>query len=327
MPPTCLTTFFQHDTAEAPLAPPRCLAAFWRHHPLADQAGETLVAATLAFQRTTGVQLVKLTPAGNYQVAGRGGHAEWRGDAMGRRTFLRRAITRPSDWLNLSASLTPLERDMVAAAQCLRQALPAEVPLLATVFPPLTQALMLAGPEQLRAQVQSAPDAVSSGLATLQTGTGRLLAAYQAAGVDGIYLAAQHLSEAVLPRGLYRHIGRAGDLATMAACDGFSGNILHIHGPNIHFDGLPSNGQWLIHYELGAANPPASAYRAISHLPAVIGLPFTVWDTPGRLHPAIHKHLAGFQQTGALLTGPCVIPLAITDAHIATWIRTINHGA
>ncbi|MDD5272779.1 MAG: uroporphyrinogen decarboxylase family protein [Methylovulum sp.] len=325
MPNTWLTRFIQGGKQASPY--PQLMAVFWRHHPLADQAAATLVAATLAFQKTTRGQLVKLTPAGNYQVAGRGGHAVWCGDPSGRRTFQSRAITTPHHWQGLSATLTPLEKDIVAAARSLRLSLPADIPLLATVFSPLTQALMLAGPAQLLAHLNNAPDAVLAGLESLGSGTQQLIAAYQAVGVNGIYLAAQHLSETLLPRPLYRELGKASDACIMAACADFEGNILHIHGPNIHFDGVPATGRWLIHYELATGNPSPADYRAACQFPVVIGLPFELWNCPERLKHAISTYLSDFNQHGALLTGPCVVPLAIPDDCIAAWIEGICHAS
>lgn len=328
---TWLTSFLMDNRSKTTAAGlkspnPHLLAAFWKHHPLADQSAKTLVAATLAFQRATGGRLIKLTPAGDYQAAGRGGHAQWCGDPLGRRTILIRAINSPESWLNLADTLTSMERDMVAAARSLRQALPADIPLLATVFPPLTQALMLAGPGPLLAHLESAPDAVLAGLARLTVSTRLLIAAYQEAGVNGIYLAVQHLSEAILPRRLYRRFGRDSDTCVMMACGGFEGNILHIHGVGIHFDGLPSTGPWLIHYELGANTPSPADYLAVCRFPAVIGLPFEVWGHPDKLKTTIRSYLADFGQHTALLTGPCVVPLAIPDAHIAAWIQGVGHA-
>lgn len=299
--------------------------AFWKHHPVADQSARTLVDSTLAFHRVTQGRLVKLTPAGNYQVVGRGANADWCGDSLGRRTFLSRAVARPEDWLALDEQLTPLELDMVAAARSLSQALGPQVPLLATVFAPLTQALMLAGPQQLLAHLQSAPERVQAGLQRLTHGTQQLIAAYHAAGVSGIYLAAQHMSEEILGRDLYRLHGRRSDVEVMDACAQLEGNILHIHGASIHFDGVPVDGRWMVHYELGLENPSPESFRAVSRCPAVIGLPLEVWERAEGLEQAIGNALTRFGQQSALLTAPCVVPQAVPDERIASWLRRLEH--
>ena len=326
-----LLSSFRASAAFKTLFPDRCFpdgrvaGAFWKHHPVADQSARTLIASTLAFHRATQGCLVKLTPAGNYQVADRGAHADWCGDPLGRRTFHTRAIHRPQDWLKLDDQLTPLEQEMVGAAQSLSQSLGPKVPLLATVFTPMTQALMLAGPERLLEHLHASPDMVRAGLQRLTCGTERLIAAYHAVGAAGIYLAAQHLSVDTLSREIYRQHGRDSDARVMAACEYFEGNILHIHGASIHFDGLPTDGNWMTHYELGPDNPSPETYRAMSRCPAAIGLPLEVWDDPAHLRSAIGTALSRFGQEGALLTAPCVVPLAVPDERIASWIRNINH--
>jgi hypothetical protein len=44
----------------------RWAVAFWRHHPRVDQTVEGLAAATVAFQASHGLDLVKVTPAGTW---------------------------------------------------------------------------------------------------------------------------------------------------------------------------------------------------------------------------------------------------------------------
>jgi amino acid adenylation domain-containing protein len=282
-----------------------------------------LVAATLAFQAATQSAFVKFTPAGNYQIAQRGGQAQWCGDALGRRSFLSRAIQTPEDWAGLRQQpvLTALELDMVSAAQQVRQALPPEVPLLATVFSPVTQALMLAGPETLQAHCHHAPQAVQAALACLSASTLALLAAYRQVGVSGVYLACQHLADAVLPQALYVQQAQQWDEQIMAACAGFEFNLLHLHGEGIHLHTLPREGRWWVHYELHPSNPSPELYRAACHWPAVLGLPVALWQNTQALPAEIERLLARFGQPGALLSAACVLPLDVPEAQIATWVQ------
>lgn len=306
-----------------PLSP----AAFWKHHPVADQATDTLVAATLDFQRATNSAIVKLTPAGNYQIADRGGQAHWDGDPLGRRSFRTRAINTAKDWSPIAehSETTALEQAIVAAAAAIRAALGPQPRLLATVFSPLSQALMLAGPERLVADLAAKQPALLAALETLSTATQRLIADYRQAGVDGIYLAMQHLTEPNLPRALYQNLaqqlGRSIDQDTMAACNDFHLNILHLHGAPIHLDCLPTGASWRVHYELCPENPSPADFRARCDCTAVIGLPFAVWDDPSQLAHAMTSARQAFAQDSALYTGPCVVPRAVPEAQIAQWVQ------
>ncbi|MBH1972052.1 MAG: hypothetical protein I8H92_12720 [Moraxellaceae bacterium] len=298
--------------------------AFWKHHPVADQHSDTLVAATLAFHHATQGDIVKLTPAGNYQVADRGGCSEWQEDVLGRRTFVERAITHPEQWLQQTDTLTPLELEIIRAAKQLKKSLP-NTPLLATVFLPLTQALMMTGSETLLTHLQCHPEEVTTGLKILTRCTQRLIAAYQDIGIDGIYLAAQHQSDAVIPRSIYRDFGLPYDQQIMQACRDLSLNILHIHGTMIHFEGVPQENNWMVHFELSEHNPEPEVYRTHCRCPAVIGLPCKVWQNDTELSPKINSLLQRFGQTSALLSADCVTPLNISSEHIASWIQRIRH--
>lgn len=299
--------------------------AFWKHHPVADQSTADLVAATLAFHRHTQGDMVKLTPAGNYQVAAFGGIAEWCGDALGRRTFVQYAITAPSQWTTLTDELSPLEMGVVEAARQLRQQLPTHIPVLATVFAPLTQALMLAGPEIFLAHLTSEPEAVLAGLQVLTHRSQRLISAYESVQVDGIYLALQHLSSAVLPEAQYARIGQSSDQAMIAACARLPMNIWHIHGHDIHFSCLPQTDNWQVHFELIDNNPAPETFRANSPCRAVIGWPPEHWRQTTQFAAETSRILARFQQHSALLTSNCVLPLAIPEREVAAWIERVRH--
>lgn len=307
-------------------APAQPVAAFWKHHPLADQAADSLVRSTVQFQRETGCDLVKLTPAGNYQVAQRGMLESWNGDPLGRRTISGPAIRQVDDWSRLVLDTTALEWAMVAAARQLRDELGPQPVLLASVFAPLTQALMLAGADTLQQHLRSAPAAVLGGLEVLTRNSLHLIEAYREAGVDGLYLASQHHAAAQLERSLYARWGLAFDQRLLQAGHGFAINILHLHGSGIHLDGVPAGGPWMVHYELGPENPAPEALRALSACPAVLGLPCSRW-LEGALQPDVQDWLARFGQASALLTAECVVPLAISNAQIGRWVAEVERAA
>lgn len=300
--------------------------AFWKHHPIADQESESLINATLSFHQATQGDIVKLTPAGNYQIAERGGVAVWQNDYLGRRTFSNRAITHPDDWLNLSSELTTLELDVVFAAQQLRKKIDNNIPLLATVFSPITQALMLAGEDTLLTHLKAFPKQLDYAFNTLTHSTQQLISAYQDVGVTGIYFAAQHLSEKTIPRLLYKKSCLNYDSKVLDGCRNFELNILHIHGSNIHFELVPTHNNWMVHFEINSQNPKPEYFRTISHCPAVIGLPYETYYDRTTLINNINILLKRFNQNSALLSAECVIPLEIPTQHITSWIESIRHA-
>lgn len=293
--------------------------AFWKHEPIADQAVDTLVANTLLFYQQTLGDLAKLTPAGNYQIADRGGKAEWQDDPLGRRTFVKRFIHNPDDWYLLCAETTALEWVMVNATCLLREALPSSIPLYVTLFSPVTLAMMLAGPQRFSEHLQHTPDAVVFGICALQKSVENLLALYQQAGANGYFIASQHASASVMTAQEYVRFAKAVDerIVELAAAKGET--ILHLHGQGIHEAAFPVNGPVKVHYELHSSNPSPETYCEISRCEAVIGLPLEVYASPADYRHSVKDMLKRFNQKSALFTAPCVVPLAITNDEISAW--------
>lgn len=293
--------------------------AFWKHEPIADQAADTLVTNTVLFYQQTVGDLVKLTPAGNYQIADRGGKAEWRDDPLGRRTFVERFIKTAEDWYSLSAETTALELALVQATRLTRAALPVSVPLYVTLFSPVTLAVMLAGPELFARHLQQEPQAVAYGINILQKSVIKLLALCQQAGANGYFLASQHASASVMTEHEYLHFAKDADDKVIAAAVSLGETILHLHGQDILSSAFPKAGPVKIHYELHPSNPTPEAFRSLSRCEAVIGLPLDVWAKPADYRYVVDNMLQRFMQQSALFTAPCVVPLAVANADIKEW--------
>jgi uroporphyrinogen decarboxylase len=185
---------------------------------------------------------------------------------------------------------------------------------------------MLAGRETLLLHLEHYPDALLIGLNTLAEATKRLIIALERVGADGIYYAAQHLADAVIPRQLYQRFGLNIDQQIMQLCQQFTFNILHIHGAGIHFDCLPTASNWMVHFELGDDNPTPEEYREHCRCPAVIALPCSFWSRTESLIIEINQLLQRFSQHSALITAQCVVPLNTPNEQIASWITRIRHA-
>lgn len=301
------------------------LAAFWKHHPVADQSAAGLAAATLDWHAATGSALVKLTPAGNYQVAQRGLDEDWCGDPLGRRTIRGRFVEHPQDWQAVPGGTTALELAMVEAARQVRRVLGPQPVLLASVFSPVTQALMLAGPERLQQHLHEYPGRVSTALERLSVQTLSLLDQYAAAGVDGVYYASQHHEQHLFDAQSYQRWAQPFDAAMYARAEQFEMNIMHIHGTGIHLHGLPPAGQWMIHYEMHDGNPSAADFRSLSDCCVAPGLPLERL-TAGLPDLQTHKRevLAVLGQSAALFSAACVVPLVVPASEVKGWITALQ---
>ncbi|MBI5933678.1 MAG: uroporphyrinogen decarboxylase [Chloroflexi bacterium] len=214
----------------------RVPVALWRHFPVDDQSPETLVAATLHWQRVYDFDFVKVTPASSFCLKDWGVGDVWEGHTEGTRRYTKRVITRPEDWARLP-ELDPTSEHLAAQLECLRlvrAGLDAETPFIQTVFSPLAQAKNLAGNDTLLAHIRLYPDAVMQGLETIARSTRRFVEAALETGIDGIFYAIQHAQAGLLSAEEYKTFGLPLDQQVIEPAKSSWLNVLHLHGHDIH---------------------------------------------------------------------------------------------
>ena len=194
--------------------------SLWRHFPELDQSAADLAAVTLTWQRDFGFDLIKFMPSGDYPIIDWGAESSYQGAPGGTRQTTRFPVTKPEDW----PTLPPLDVEqgfngiMLDAIRQTRDQLDPEVPLLQTVFSPLTIAAKLSdglAVEHLRAH----PDKLHEGLRRITAVTRDMIAASLAAGTDGLFFATQQADFGVLDETEYREFGLAYDLEALAAAE------------------------------------------------------------------------------------------------------------
>ncbi len=236
---------------------PVCPVFAHQHHPAADQDGERLAEATLAWQARFDADLVKLTPASTWQIRDYGiDDAPDPGDALGRRRITRRVVARPDDWLRLPR-LDPgrgFTDEILRAAALVRRASPG-APVLATVYSPASQAAKIAGIERFTEHARESRDAVAVGLRTITDNTTRLIAALADAGIDGVFLAVQNAQAGVFQAEVYADIGLPGDLACLDAASALPCTVLHLHGDGVHDALFRAARAPILHLEASPGNP------------------------------------------------------------------------
>jgi uroporphyrinogen decarboxylase len=218
--------------------PDRTPVALWRHFPVDDQTPDGLAASTLHFQRTYDFDLVKVTPASSFCLKDWGADDTWEGEPEGTRHYTRRVIEKPQDWEKLPAldPSAPHLAGQLACLRTLRRDLGPDVPLLQTIFNPLSQAKNLAGGDRLIVHLRRHPEAVMKGLETIAITTRRFIEAAIETGIDGVFHAVQHAQASTLSRAEYETFGLPGDLQVLEPARGLWCNMLHLHGLDVYFD-------------------------------------------------------------------------------------------
>jgi uroporphyrinogen decarboxylase len=234
---TKMTTRERMNAALRGLPMDRPAISLWHHFPERDRTAADLTEVTVEFQRQLNLDFVKLMPTGMYSVMDYGVDVRVADDASGTTRFVAGPISKPADW----ASLCPVhpERGMLGimldAVRRIRAALGPEVPLLQTIFSPLTMATKMvekwmdpsADDETWLRQglAQLAEDAVAFGRACLD------------AGADGFFYATQNATRVGAARETYARFGEPYDRMVLERLrTPGSHTIMHLHGADPLFE-------------------------------------------------------------------------------------------
>jgi len=206
--------------------------SFWGHVYHRECGAAELVEATLEAWREYRWDWVKLNPRKHYHVEPWGVSYRYPGVPDVKPELAAWPIHAGADW----ARITPRPPDQGAlgeqleAVRRLRRALPAEVPLIETVFTPLAVlGEMTATVGELRAHLDSHPDLVRGALEAVTATFVPFVRELLRAGADGIYLATVDWASAdLLTPARYREWARPWDLRVLAAASGAPFNVLHV---------------------------------------------------------------------------------------------------
>lgn len=207
--------------------------ALWRHFPGDDQRAADLAAAISAFQQEWDFDFVNVLPANTYSVVDYGVQDHWTGDAEGVRHVLRPLIARSLDWTELRR-LEPTRGVLGQQLETLRLlggAFGEELPLVHTIYSPLTQAALLAGEETLIVHLRTHADRVKTGLNIITDNLLRYIETLRKMRLDGILYAITHAAYAMMSEEEYAAFGRPYDLKILAALpDHWWLNIVQVSG-------------------------------------------------------------------------------------------------
>jgi uroporphyrinogen decarboxylase len=111
-----------------------------------------------------------------------------------------------------------------------------DVPVIQTIFNPLSQAKNLVGANGLTTHLRQYPNAVLGGLKIITETTRRFLQAAIETGIAGVFFAIQHAQYGLLTEKEYQQFGRIFDLQVLKPAEALWLNMLHLHGEDVMFD-------------------------------------------------------------------------------------------
>ncbi len=305
--------------------------ALWRHFPVDDQTPDGLAAATVSFQRTYDFDFVKVTPASSYCLRDWGVEDEWRGATEGTRDYTHRVIHQPEDWSRLPV-LDPHRGALADQLTCLRlicKDLGPDVPVIQTIFNPLSQAKNLVGGDALLVHLRRYPEAVREGLRIIAESTRGFIEAAKHTGISGIFYAVQHANFGLLSEAEYQVFGRGYDLDVLEASREFWFNLLHLHGEDVMFAAFADYPVAVINWHDRDTLPSLSDAQAI--FPGVVcgGLQredTMVLGTPGRVTAQARDAILSTGGKRFILGTGCVMPITTPSGNIWAARRSVELG-
>ena len=301
----------------------RTPVAMWRHFPGDDQSPESLAAATLHWQKEYDWDIVKVTPASSYAIKDWGVTDEWRGDGEGTRSYTKRVIISSEDWTRLPV-LDIDSPHLAAQLKCLailRHELGPDVPLVQTIFSPLSQAKNLAGGETLLAHMRMRPDFVNRGLEIIGESTRKFIRAARSNGlIDGVFYAVQHAQASLLSAEEFSEFGRVHDLFTLESARPLWLNILHLHGVNVFFSSVTDYPVQIINWHDRDTPPSLSLALKRTSLTLCGGIrrETMVYGTPTEILAETNDAIQQTQGKRLILGTGCVVPVIAPHGNLMT---------
>jgi uroporphyrinogen decarboxylase len=301
--------------------------AVWRHFPGEDQTAAALAASTIAWQREFPGDFVKFMPPGDYPTIDWGLRSVLHDAPSGTRQPIFHPVTRPADWERLPGLNVRegFNGEMVAAVTLARRALPPDVPLLQTVFSPLTVAAKLSN-GAVEAHLREAPGAVHAGLRRIAEVTRAFLLASLAAGADGFFFATQLADRAHLTDDEYREFGVPYDLQVLDGLPEGAPLLLHVHGERPLLELAARYPRGALSWHDRRFGPSLAAVAGETHRPVCGGIDEAAIATADAETIAAQAADAARVNggRGVIVAPGCVIPVTTPAATITAVLRAVR---
>lgn len=313
---------------EAPDRPPY---SFWTHLPGLDLEPERLAEATAAFCVRYDLDFAKTMPNGMYPVEDWGCICDYSDiEQGGVARVVRPAVVSIEDWDRLEeidVTTGSYGRELDHFALVVKRVGPS-IPVLATVFSPLTIAAKLSN-AAYRKHLTANPEAVARGLEIITRVTCAFAREAIARGCAGVFLATMEASHDTLDEIAYRTFGEPYDNRVVEAATATGGwfNVIHMHGDRIMFDLLARYDVAALNWHIGETGPSIRGYRETGGTRPIVG-GLQRHHLTHRDHKAvlgdIERAMVESGGKGILLTPACVIRHPVDDSTLNFAATTIK---
>ncbi len=305
--------------------------AFWRHVPERDHTARGLADAMLSFQRRWDLDLIKIMSSGVYCVEDWGCKVAYQGSPNGAKTCTQHAVRQPSDWERIKP-LDPgrgaLGRELEALGLILTGR-DDDVPVLHTVFAPLTIARKLAG-DRLDQDLRDHAEAVMGALEAITETVIRYLREVDGLGADGIFYASQAASCDVVAEGDHAKFSMPYSWRVLESLSGGPmWTLLHVHGQHIYFDRKATLPAAAMNWH-DRRTAPALGDGLRRFQGAVVGglneSQTLRTGPPAAVAADVADAIRQTAGTGVIIAPGCVLPLDVPDASLDAVVKAVNRS-
>jgi len=306
--------------------------ALWRHFYDQESTAEDLADAMVAWQRTHDFDFLKINPRAQYYVEPWG--ASYRYPGGGRRPELLSVPVRNSqDWARIEpqpATTGPFGEQLEAIRR-IRSALGPQVPIVETIFTPLSVVGdMVESDESLVRDLRAAPDLVGSALEAVTQTLEPFARLCIEAGADGIFFATtQWASHDFLTDEEYARFGRPYDLRVLSAVEDAPFNVLHVCGERSMLLELADYPYAAVNWAVTSATTPSlqeAAERMPGLLVGALSHEALTAPAPERALAEAHGACAATRGRRWMLGPNCSIPVTSREANLWALRQALETG-
>ena len=302
--------------------------SIWHHFPERDQRAEDLAEATHRFWASYEFDFIKFMPPGDYPTIDWGARSAYTGSRAGTRETVEFPVAGPRDWTRLQAvdASAGMHAEMNRALGVLQRQLRGRVPVLQTIFSPLTIAQKLSNGLAVR-HAETDPAALKGALAAIAETTGAMTWSALAGGADGIFFATQCATREVMDEAGYAEFGTPFDLAVLEGARGSSFTLLHLHGNDPYLSLTPRYPVHAVNWHDRRAGPPLPDVQRATGRCVVGGLNEQGVLTTGAPDEVRREARGAVAATGGhmMMVAPgCVVPIDTPAANIAAAVAAVR---
>ncbi len=301
--------------------------SLWRHFPEQDQTAEALADVTMEWQGKFGFDFIKLMPPGDYATIDWGAESSYQGSIGGTRQTTKFPINSIDDW----AAIKPVavdrgrNREVVEAARLVNERLKGEIPVLQTIFSPLTIAMKLSDGKVIE-HLRQNPSAVHEALHAITAVTRELTAATLERGAYGIFFATQCASTDIMTTQEYTEFGSTYDIQVLEAATASRFTLIHIHGTNIMFDMLKTYPSNALNWHDRRTQPSLAEGEASSGRCVVGGIheKDIATMTPKQSAAQARDAVNALNGRHVMIAPGCVMPINTPEANVRAVVEAVR---